>query len=161
MSTSQQSTQYTAMYNTFKTYIHGKDIDPSYSLDLNKEKEKSQTAQQFHTNESNQFKEKYSKTENNFNNSNNLINSYESNNNNNNKKYELIRNGPMYKITEDERENEETFHNEEPKFYDEYDEQYVNYFFYFIFILAKYHLLELQNLLCWRKNLGKCYLSKM
>ena len=65
----------------------------------------------------------------------------------------------MYKITEDERENEETFHNEEPKFYDEYDEQYVKYFLNFIFILAKYYLLELQNCLCWRKNLGKSDLS--
>ena len=27
MSTSQQSTEYTAMYNTFKTYIHGKNIE--------------------------------------------------------------------------------------------------------------------------------------
>ena len=159
MNSSQQSTQYTAMYNTFKTYIHGKDIDTSYSLDLNKEKEKSQTTQQFHTNESNHFNEKLSQTENNFNNTNNLINSYDSNNNNNIKKYELIRNGPMYKITEDERENEETFHNEEPKFYDEYDEQYVKYFFKFYIILAKYYLLELQNRLCWRKNLGKSDLS--
>ena len=40
MSTSQQSTQYTAMYNTFKTYIHGKDIDTSYSLDYEKEMER-------------------------------------------------------------------------------------------------------------------------
>ena len=159
MNPSQQSTQYTAMYNTFKTYIHGKDIDTSYSLDLNKEKEKSQTVLQFHTNESNKFNEKLSKTENNFNNSNNLINSYESNNNNNIQKYELIRNGPMYKITEDERENEETFHNEDPKFYDEYDEQYVKYFLNFIFILAKYYLLELQNCFRWRKNLGKSDLS--
>ena len=155
MNPSQQSTQYTAMYNTFKTYIHGKDIDTSYSLDLNKEKEKSQTVQQFHTNESNKFNEKLSKTENNFNISNNLFNSYESSNNNNIQKYELIRNGPMYKITEDERENEETFHNEDPKFYDEYDEQYVKYFLNFIFILAKYYLLELQNGFRWRKNLGK------
>ena len=159
MNSTQQSTQYKAMYNTFKTYIHGKDIDTSYSLDLNKEKEKSQTVQQFHTNESNKINEKLSKTENNFNNSNNLINSYESNNNNNIQKYELIRNGPMYKITEDERENEETFHNEDPKFYDEYDEQYVKYFLNFIFIIAKYYLLELQNCLCWRKNLGKSDLS--
>ena len=48
----------------------------------------------------------------------------------------------MPKITEDARENEETFLNEEPKFYDEYDEQYVkkkyiykyNIYFYFLFI---------------------------
>ena len=50
--------------------------------------------------------------------------------NNNIKKYELIRNGPMQKITEDERENLESFQNEEPKFYDEYDEQYVKIFLY-------------------------------
>ena len=36
MNSTQQSTQYTAMYNTFKTYIHGKDIDTSYPLDFNK-----------------------------------------------------------------------------------------------------------------------------
>ena len=40
----------------------------------------------------------------------------------------------MQKITEDERENEETFHNEEPKFYDEYDEQYVKIFLNLLFI---------------------------
>ena len=34
MNSTQQSTQYTAMYNTFKTYIHGKDIDTSYPLDF-------------------------------------------------------------------------------------------------------------------------------
>ena len=55
------------------------------------------------------------------------------------KKYEMARYGPMQKITEDDRENEETFQNEEPKFYDEYDEQYVkilfNLFFYFSEIL--------------------------
>ena len=50
-------------------------------------------------------------------------------NNNNIQKYELIRNGPMQRITEVDRESEETFQNEEPKFYDEYDEQYVKYFF--------------------------------
>ena len=124
MNSSQQSTQYTAMYNTFKTYIHGKDIDTSYSLDLNKEKEKSKTTEDFHPNETNKSTDKFSKSENIFM-PNYLMNSDDSNNNNNIKKYELIRNGPMYKITEDERENEETFHNEEPKFYDEYDEQYV------------------------------------
>ena len=133
MNSTQQSTQYTAMYNTFKTYIHGKDIDTSYPLDFNKEKEKSKTTQEFYTNESNnKFDEKLTKSENNFA-QNNLINSYESNdnniNNNNIQKYELIRNGPMQRITEVDRESEETFQNEEPKFYDEYDEQYVKYFF--------------------------------
>ena len=54
-------------------------------------------------------------------------NKYDSTNNvNNNKiKYEMIRNGPMQKITEVDQEKEETFNNEDPKFYDEYDEQYV------------------------------------
>ena len=119
------------MYNTFKTYIHGKDIDTSYPLDFNKEKEKNKTTQEFFTNESNnKFDEKLTKSENNFA-QNNLINSYESNNNDNNniQRYELIRNGPMQRITEVDRESEETFQNEEPKFYDEYDEQYVKYFF--------------------------------
>ena len=55
MNSTQQSTQYTAMYNTFKTYIHGKDIDTSYPLDLNKEKEKNKTNPEFFTNESNKF----------------------------------------------------------------------------------------------------------
>ena len=41
----------------------------------------------------------------------------------------MARNGPMQKITEVDKESEETFQNEEPKFYDEYDEQYVKYFF--------------------------------
>ena len=74
---------------------------------------------------------KFIKSENNFI-SDNLMNSYDSNkydstnNINNNKiKYEMIRNGPMQKITEVDQEKEETFNNEDPKFYDEYDEQYV------------------------------------
>ena len=129
---SQASTTYTAMYNTFKTYCHGKDIDPSYDLDYIKEREKSKTAQDFlPTNETNKSSDKFTKSENNFM-SNLLMNSQETNksdnynNINNNKiKYEMARYGPMQKITE--VENEETFNNEEPKFYDEYDEQYVNY----------------------------------
>ena len=35
----------------------------------------------------------------------------------------------MPQITEDDRENEGTFYNENQKFDDEYDEQYVNYIF--------------------------------
>ena len=140
MNSTQQSTQYTAMYNTFKTYIHGKDIDTSYPLDLNKEKEKNKTNPEFFTNESNKFDEKYAKSENNFA-QDFLINSYDSGNNNNIQKYELIRNGPMQKITEVDRESEETFQNEEPKFYDEYDEQYVNYIF-------KLFLFQ-RNIICW------------
>jgi len=58
-------------------------------------------------------------------------------------------------------QKEETFQNEEPKFYDEYDEQYVIKYFNLISFLEKYYLLELQNSLCRRKNLGKSYLSKM
>ena len=126
MNTSQQSTQYTAMYNTFKAYIHGKDIDPSYSYDLNKEKEKSKTTEDFHPNETNKSTDKFSKSENIFM-PNYLMNSEDSNNNK--KKYEMARNGPMQKITEADKESEETFQNEEPKFYDEYDEKYVKYFF--------------------------------
>ena len=126
MNTSQQSTQYTGMYNTFKAYIHGKDIDPSYSYDLNKEKEKGKTTEDFHPNETNKSTDKFSKSENIFM-PNYLMNSDDSNNNK--KKYEMARNGPMQKITEVDKESEETFQNEEPKFYDEYDEQYVKYFF--------------------------------
>ena len=156
MNSSQQSTRYTAMYNTFKTYIHGKNIDTSYSLDLDKEKEKNKTNEQFHIDESNKFGEKLTKSENNFNNSNNLFNSYESSNINNNiKKYEMIRNGPMYKITEDERENEETVHNEEPKFYDDYDEQYVKYFFNFYFIFRETLFVGIAKLLLSGEKLGK------
>ena len=164
MNSTQPSTQYTAMYNTFKTYIHGKDIDTSYNLDLNKEKEKSKTAQDFHTNEINKSTDKLSTSENNFI-SNYLIHSSDSKNNfennDNIKKYEMARYGPMQRITEDDRENEETFQNEEPKFYDEYDEQYVIKYFNLISFLEKYYLLELQNCLCRRKNLGKSDLSKM
>ena len=130
---SQASTNYTAMYKTFKTYIHGKDIDPSYDLDYIKEKEKNKTTHDFQqSNEMNKTDDnKFIKSENNFI-SDNLMNSYDSNkydstnNINNNKiKYEMIRNGPMQKITEVDQEKEETFNNEDPKFYDEYDEQYV------------------------------------
>ena len=132
MNSTQQSTQYTAMYNTFKTYIHGKDIDTSYSLDLNKEKEKSKTAQEFQTQEVNKSTDKLNLSEYDFK-SNYLLHSSDSyknyDNNNNIKKYEMARYGPMQKITEDDRENEETFQNEEPKFYDEYDEQYVIKYF--------------------------------
>ena len=132
MNSTQQSTQYTAMYNTFKTYIHGKDIDTSYSLDLNKEKEKSKTAQEFHTQEVNKSTDKLNLSEYDFK-SNYLLHSSDSyknyDNNYNIKKYEMARYGPMQKITEDDRENEETFQNEEPKFYDEYDEQYVIKYF--------------------------------
>ena len=131
MTTSQQSTQYTAMYNTFRTYIHGKDIDPSYSYDFDKEKEKNKITQDFQTNEVNKSTDKFSYSQNNF--ISNLLNNTSDSNinvidNSNIKKYELVRNGPMQRITEDERENEETFNNEEPKFYDEYDEQYVKIF---------------------------------
>jgi hypothetical protein len=133
MNSSQQSTQYTAMYNTFKTYIHGKDIDPSYSYDFEKEKEKNKTYENFPTNEINKSTDKFTHSQNNLI-SNILINSSDPDinivDNNNIKKYELIRNGPMQKITEDERENLESFQNEEPKFYDEYDEQYVKIFLY-------------------------------
>jgi len=154
MNSTQQSTQYTAMYNTFKTYIHGKDIDTSYPLDLNKEKEKNKTNPEFFTNESNKFDEKYAKSENNFA-QDYLINSYDSGNNNNNiQKYELIRNGPMQKITEVDRESEETFQNEEPKFYDEYDEQYVNYIFK-LFYFREILFVGIAKLLLLEEKLGK------
>ena len=143
MNSTASSTKYTAMYNTFKTYCHGKNIDSFYEKEQNQEKEKNKTEQDFKPNNTNNS-DKYNKTDLNINiGSNILFNSSDSNNNNIfNSKYELNKDGPMPKITEDARENEETFLNEEPKFYDEYDEQYVkkkyiykyNIYFYFLFI---------------------------
>ena len=127
MNSTASNTRYTATYNTFKTYIHGKDIDLLFEKeekDKKEEKEKSRTEQDFNPNFTNSSN-KYGKTDINIG-SNILFNSSDSNNNNYvNPKYELNRDGPMPKITEDDRENEETFLNDEPKFYDEYDEQYV------------------------------------
>ena len=143
MNSTVSSTKYTAMYNTFKTYCHGKNIDSFYEKEQNQDKEKNKTEQDFNPNITNNT-DKYNKTDLNINiGSNILFNSSDSNNNNIfNSKYELNKDGPMPKITEDARENEETFLNEEPKFYDEYDEQYVkkkyiykyNIYFYFLFI---------------------------
>ena len=143
MNSTASSTKYTAMYNTFKTYCHGKDIDSFYEKEQNQEKEKNKTEQDFKPNNTNNS-DKYNKTDLNINiGSNILFNSSDSNNNNIfNSKYELNKDGPMPKITEDARENEETFLNEEPKFYDEYDEKYLkkkyiykyNIYFYFLFI---------------------------
>ena len=152
MSTSQQSTQYTAMYNTFKTYIHGKDIDPSYSYDLSKEKEKSKTKEDFHFNETNKSTDKFSKSQNIFM-SNYLMDSNDSNNNI--KKYEMARNGPMQKITEVDKESEETFQNEDPKFYDEYDEKYVKNFFLLIFYFREILYVGIAKLLLLVGKLGK------
>ena len=152
MSNSQQSTQYTAMYNTFKTYIHGKDIDPSYSYDLSKEKEKNKTKEDFHFNETNKSTDKFSNTQNIFM-PNYLMNSNDSNNNI--KKYEMARNGPMQKITEVDQESEETFQNEEPKFYDEYDEQYVKNFFLLIFYFREILFVGIAKLLLLGEKHGK------
>ena len=154
MNNSQQSTQYTAMYNTFKTYIHGKDIDPSYSYDLSKEKEKekNKTTEDFHFNETNKSTDKFSKSENIFM-PNYLMNSNDSNNNI--KKYEMARNGPMQKITEVDQESEETFQNEEPKFYDEYDEQYVKNFFLLIFYFREILFVGIVKLLLLGEKHGK------
>lgn len=130
MNSTASSTKYTAMYNTFKTYCHGKDIENLYERELNQEKVKNKTEQDFNPNKTNNSNDsdKYSKTGLNINmGSNILFNTSDSNNNNVfNSKYELNKNSPMPKITEDARENEETFLNEEPKYFDEYDEQYVN-----------------------------------
>ena len=136
MNSTTSSTKYTAMYNTFKTYSHGKNLDNIYDKESYQEKAKSQTEQDFNPNVA-ESKDSYYKTDLNIG-SNILFNSSDSNNNiNNSNKYELNRNGPMPKITEDDRESEGTFFNEEPKYYDEYDEQYViiNYFILFIYIL--------------------------
>ena len=128
MDSTTSGTKYTAMYNTFKTYCHGKDIDSIYDKENYQEKEKSKTEQNFNPNNTNNS-DKYNKTEVNnlgISGSNNLFNSSDSNNNNYiNSKYELNREGPMPKIIEDAHENEETFYNEEQDFHDEYDEQYV------------------------------------
>ena len=133
MNSTSTSTKYTAMYNTFKTYCHGKNIDSFYEKEQNQEKEKGKTEQDFNPNITNNSN-KYGKTDINIG-SNILFNSSDSNNNNNifNSKYELNKDGPMPKITEDARENEETFLNEEPKYYDEYDEQYVNIYILYNF----------------------------
>jgi hypothetical protein len=136
MNSTTSSTKYTAMYNTFKTYSHGKNLDNIYDKESYQEKAKSQTEQDFNPNVA-ESKDSYYKTDLNIG-SNILFNSSDSNNNiNNSNKYELNRNGPIPKITEDDRESEGTFFNEEPKYYDEYDEQYViiNYFILFIYIL--------------------------
>ena len=126
MDSTTSTTKYTAMYNTFKTYCHGKDIDNLYEKELYNEKDKNKTDQNFNPEKSN-YSDKYNKTDININIGQiNLLNSLDSNNNiNYNNKYELNKDGPMPKITEDDRENEETFLNEEPKYFDEYDEQYV------------------------------------
>lgn len=169
MSTSQQSTQYTAMYNTFKTYIHGKDIDTSYSLDYEKEKEKNKTNEEFYNKDVNKSNDKYIKSENNLipnllNNSSDSNNNIYINNSNNNydniKKYEMARYGPMQKITEDDRENEETFQNEEPKFYDEYDEQYVKILFNLFFYFSEILFVGIAKLLLQEEKLGKMLLAQ-
>lgn len=169
MSTSQQSTQYTAMYNTFKTYIHGKDIDTSYSLDYEKEKEKNKTNAEFYNKDVNKSNDKYIKSENNLipnllNNSSDSNNNISINNSNNNydniKKYEMARYGPMQKITEDDRENEETFQNEEPKFYDEYDEQYVKIVFNLFFYFSEILFVGIAKLLLQEEKLGKMLLAQ-
>ena len=134
MNSTSSSTKYTAMYNTFKTYCHGKDINDLYDKEDYKEKDKSKTEQNFNPNNTNNS-ESYNKTDINIG-SNILFNSSDSNNNvNYNSKYQLNRDGPMPKITEDDRENEETFFNEDPNYYDEYDEQYVkiNIFNFYLF----------------------------
>ena len=147
MNSTTNSTKYTGMYNTFKTYCHGKDINSFYDKEIYNDKEKGQTKQNFNPNDT-YNSSKYNKTEIKNMGSNPLFNSSDSNNNNNyNSKYELNRDGPMPKITEEPHENEETFLNEEPKFYDEYDEQYVKInifiYIYIFYSLAKYNLLEL------------------
>ena len=136
MNSTASSTKYTAMYNTFKTYSHGKNLDEIYDKESYQEKDKNKTEQDFNPNET-YNKDNYNKTDLNINvGSNILFNSSDSNNNiNYNSKYELNHDGPMPKITEDDRESEETFFNEEPKYYDEYDEQYVIINFFINIIL--------------------------
>ena len=82
-----------------------------------------------------------------------LMNSNDSNNNI--KKYEMARNGPMQKITEVDQESEETFQNEEPKFYDEYDEQYVKNFFLLIFYFREILFVGIAKLLLLEEKHGK------
>ena len=146
MDSTTSGTKYTAMYNTFKTYCHGKDIDSFYDKENyqgkekeKEEKEKSKTEQSFNPNNTNNSNnsDNYNKNEINDIGTNILIKSSDSNNNKYYTRiYELNRDGPMPKITEEAHENEETFFNEDPEYHDEYDEQYVkkiNIYKFFIF----------------------------
>ena len=124
------SSQYTAMYNTYKTYCLGKDIDKFYETDNtdNNINEKGKTENNF-TRDSNNFNNstKYSNNSEKFDQAkyNNTVN-YSQNNLINSQNSDILKNTHMSKIIEDERENEETFNNDEPVFHDEYDEQYRN-----------------------------------
>ena len=53
------------------------------------------------------------------------------------------------------RESEETFQNEEPKFYDEYDEQYVKNFFLLIFYFREILFVGIAKLLLLGEKHGK------
>lgn len=129
------SSQYTAMYNTYKTYCLGKNIDKLYETDnlATNYTEKNKTENNFDKNDS-KTSTKYNDPDNQYNPEiinktinlqNELINSSDSINNNN-IHYDIEKKANMTKIIEDERENEETFNNEEPIYHDEYDEQYRN-----------------------------------
>ena len=156
MNSTSSSTKYTAMYNTFKTYCHGKDINDLYDKEDYKEKDKSKTEQNFNPNNTNNS-DSYNKTDINIG-PNILFNSSDSNNNNVNyiSKYQLNRDGPMPKITEDDRENEETFFNEDPKYYDEYDEQYVKiHIFNFYLFFREISYVGIVRLHLQEEKLGK------
>ena len=60
MDSTTSTTKYTAMYNTFKTYCHGKDIDNLYEKELYNEKDKNKTDQNFNPEKSN-YSDKYNK----------------------------------------------------------------------------------------------------
>lgn len=121
--------KYTGMYNTFKTYCHGKDINSFYGSEIAQDREKSKTENNFNHNNL-KDSDDYNKTDININKGSNILfNSSDSNNNINNK-YEFIKDGSMPKITEDIGENEGTFYNGDQEFDDEYDEQYVIIYIY-------------------------------
>lgn len=126
---STSNTKYTGMYNTFKTYCHGKDINSFYGSEMIRDREKSRTENNFNQNNL-KDSEEYNKTDININKGSNILINSSDSNNNINSKYEFIKDGSMPKITEDIGENDETFNNEDPKFYDEYDEQYVIIYIY-------------------------------
>ena len=139
---STNNSKYTGMYNTFKTYCHGKDINSFYGSEINQDKEKSKTEQNFNQNNINNYDD-YNKTDMNINKGSNVLFNSSDSNNNYNSKYEINKGGVMPQITEDDRENEGTFYNENQKFDDEYDEQYVNYIF------IKKYLIFQRNIICW------------
>ena len=151
---SNSNTKYTGMYNTFKTYCHGKDINSFYGAEMNQDREKSKTENNFNQNNL-KDSEEYNKTDIHINKGSNILfNSSDSNNNINNK-YEFIKDGSMPKITEDFGENEGTFYNGEQQFDDEYDEQYVIIYIYINCLYREILYVGIVKLLLQEEKHGK------